>query len=128
MNAFRKSLANVSEYTPVCAPDMVDDFVTSEVVDGNSVLQHVEHKVVPLSDVASRLVLPTVDEYSLAAMLRSGQTPQEVNTRGLIASDDVPDVPALLGRLKSMESDSVVSPAVDSPSDSDLEGSSDSNV
>lgn len=128
MNAFRKSLSSVREYTPVSAPDMVDDFVTSEVVDGNSVLQHVEHKVTSLSDVVSRLVLPTADEYSLAAMLRSGQTPQEVNTRGLIASDDVPDVPALLGRLKSMESDSVSSPAVDSPSDSAPVDSSDGNV
>lgn len=128
MNAFRKSLANVREYAPVCAPDMVDDFVASEVVDGNSVLQHVEHKVVSLSDVASRLVLPTADEYSLAAMLRSGQIPQEVNTRGLIASDDVPDVPALLGRLKSLESDSVPSPVVDSPSDTASEVLSDANV
>lgn len=122
MNAFRKQ-SRASAYEPKSGlPATVEVFSSKQVLTKGDPYPRsfIERKEVTVEEYADKLGLPSSEDYTLEAILRSGQSPEFVNVSGMLDSADPLDASnsgaavTLFDRLQTIEESQkapVVTPA-----------------
>lgn len=113
MNAFRKRKIATPVSSDIPSFEVVS-FVPTVDATERGVVTHLERKIESPEELSERVKLPSSKDFSLQRILASGQFPQEVSCRGLIGSDELPDVAGAFSELKSLEKTPETSPTPES--------------